>query len=85
MLHICKSRFVALHYILWCGSLRELIRGDGKMTQEARRAAIKKLIKEHTARVTVSESSARDSLIKEGFYTKSGKLTARYGGKAKKA
>jgi hypothetical protein len=50
------------------------------MTGEAQRAVIKKLIKQHTKTVTANKETARQSLIKEGFYTSDGKLTERYGG-----
>jgi hypothetical protein len=50
------------------------------MTGDAQRAAIKKLIKQHTKTVTADKETARQSLIKEGFYTSEGKLTERYGG-----
>lgn len=54
------------------------------MTSEAQRAAIKKMIERHTKKVTASKEVARDSLIKEGVYTRDGKLTPSYGGKEKK-
>ena len=55
------------------------------MTDEARRKAILEFIEKHTKSVTVSKETARESLIKEGFYTKDGKLTERYGGHKKTA
>lgn len=55
------------------------------MTSDAQREAIKKMIEQHTKTVTASKKAARDSLIKAGFYTQDGKLTARYGGDKKKS
>jgi hypothetical protein len=55
------------------------------MTAEAQRAAIKKMIDDHTRDVTTSKEKARQSLIREGFYTPDGKLTEQYGGKKKSA
>ena len=54
------------------------------MTSEAQRAAIKKLIREYTKETTTSPEKARAALIKEGIYTRSGKLAPRYGGSRKK-
>jgi hypothetical protein len=54
------------------------------MTSEAQRAAIIKMIEQHTKTVTVTKEAARESLIKEGIYTRTGKLSARYGGARKK-
>jgi hypothetical protein len=54
------------------------------MTSDAQRAAIKKMIEQHTKTVTTDKQTARDSLIKEGFYTKDGNLTEQYGGGKKK-
>jgi hypothetical protein len=54
------------------------------MTSDAQRAAIKKMIEEHTKSVTADRKTARDSLISEGFYTKDGNLTEQYGGGKKK-
>ncbi len=54
------------------------------MTSEAQRAAIKKLIREYTKETTASPEKARAALIKEGIYTRSGKLAPRYGGSRKK-
>lgn len=51
------------------------------MTGDAARAAIKKMIEEHTKEVTADKKTARDSLIKEGIYTRDGKLAEQYGGK----
>ena len=50
------------------------------MTEGQRRAAVKKLIKEHTAKSVVSKKTARDTLIREGIYTQKGKLRAKFGG-----
>ncbi|MBV8977977.1 MAG: hypothetical protein JO261_00160 [Alphaproteobacteria bacterium] len=55
------------------------------MTAEKTRAAIKKMIEKHTKSVTVSRKKARESLIKEGFYTAEGNLTEEYGGEEKTA
>ncbi len=54
------------------------------MTSDAQRAAIKKMIERHTKAVTTSKKAARDSLIKEGVYTRDGKLAPSYGGPEKK-
>jgi hypothetical protein len=53
---------------------------DDKMTQEAQRAAIRKMIDQHTKTVTANKEKARSSLIREGFYTADGQLTEKYGG-----
>jgi len=58
--------------------------GRSIMTSEAQRAAIKKLIREYTKETTASPEKARAALIKEGIYTRSGKLAPRYGGSRKK-
>jgi hypothetical protein len=55
------------------------------MTSSEQRAAIKKMIEEHTKTVTASQAAAKASLIKEGVYTPTGKLTRRYGGQTKKS
>ncbi|HEY5412578.1 MAG TPA: hypothetical protein VIJ94_17810 [Caulobacteraceae bacterium] len=55
------------------------------MTSEKRHAAISKLIERHTAANTVSKAVARESLIKEGIYTKKGALRVEFGGESKKA
>lgn len=55
------------------------------MTDEQRRAAIKKLIKDYTDKMTVSRKVARETLIAEGIYTKKGELRVEYGGPGKKA
>ena len=54
------------------------------MTSSEQRAAIKKMIAQHTKEVTTSKEAARDSLIKEGVYTRDGNLTPSYGGPEKK-
>ena len=51
------------------------------MTGDAARAAIKKMIEQHTNEVTADKKTARDSLIREGIYTHDGKLAEQYGGK----
>ena len=55
------------------------------MTEDKRRAAIKKLIAERKAANTVSRAVARETLIKEGLYTQDGKLKAAFGGGGKTA
>jgi hypothetical protein len=55
------------------------------MTDEQRRAEIRKLIEKHTAANTVSKDVARASLISEGIYTKKGALRVGFGGESKKA
>jgi hypothetical protein len=50
------------------------------MTSEAQRAAIKKMIEQHTKAVTTSKQAARDSLVREGVYTHNGELAPSYGG-----
>jgi hypothetical protein len=55
------------------------------MTHSERNSAIKSLIKDHTARVTVSKEAARASLIASGIYTKSGELHPSLGGPSGKA
>jgi len=54
------------------------------MTNDAQRAAIKEMIMRHTANVTKTPQAARDSLIKEGFISTGGGLTAAYSGTDKK-
>lgn len=51
------------------------------MTNDAQRAAIQQMIARHTAAATVSKKTARDSLIKEGVYTRGGQLKPAFGGK----
>lgn len=53
------------------------------MTDEKRRAAIKRLIAKRTAANTSSKAAAREALIKEGIYTQDGKLRASFGGRKK--
>ncbi|WP_029005941.1 hypothetical protein [Azorhizobium doebereinerae] len=55
------------------------------MTDEQRRTAIKKLIKDYTDKITVSKEAARAALIAEGIYTESGDLRPEYGGPGKKS
>jgi len=50
------------------------------MTTEVQRAAIKEMINRHTQTATADRQTARDSLIREGFYTADGKLAEQYGG-----
>jgi hypothetical protein len=57
---------------------------DEAMTSSEQRAAIKKLILQHTKKVSASKEAAMVSLVRNGIYTKSGRLTARYGGGKKK-
>ncbi len=54
------------------------------MTDAQRRQAIHDLIKRYTAEITVSKAAAREALIKEGIYTRKGKLRAEFGGEPKK-
>lgn len=54
------------------------------MTSSEQRAAIKKLILQHTKKITASREAALDSLVRDGIYTKNGRLTVRYGGGKKK-
>lgn len=51
------------------------------MTTDAQRAAIQDMIKRHTVAATVDKKTARESLIREGVYTRSGQLSADFGGK----
>jgi hypothetical protein len=85
LLQICKSRFAAVQCLGGTKEFDSVIRRGFEMTAEKTRAAIKKMIKQHTKTVTTSKKKARDSLIKEGFYTAEGKLTEEYGGEAKSA
>jgi len=55
------------------------------MTHAQRNAQIIRLIEEQTRIALESEKTARDTLIKEGIYTKKGKLRARFGGGKKVA
>ena len=52
---------------------------------DAERAAIKILIKRHTAAHTASPEIARAALIEEGIYTSSGTIAPEYGGEKKAA
>lgn len=54
------------------------------MTQTQRNAAIRELLKAHTAKNTATKAAARNGLIAEGIYTKEGKLRAEYGGEGKR-
>ena len=51
------------------------------MTTDAQRSAIQAMIRRHTASATTDRNTARESLIKEGVYTRAGNLTADFGGK----
>ncbi|MEJ0066869.1 MAG: hypothetical protein WDM85_16765 [Caulobacteraceae bacterium] len=51
------------------------------MTQ-AQRNAIREELTRWTQKATETKQAAREHLIREGFYTADGKLTAPYGGKA---
>lgn len=53
------------------------------MLEDARRAAIRKMIEDYTAKMTTSRATARECLIREGFYTADGNLTEQYGGPSK--
>lgn len=48
------------------------------MTEIQRYTAINQLIERYTDENTVSQKVARDALIREGIYTKSGKLKKRF-------
>jgi len=50
------------------------------MTQAQRNAAIKQLIKDYTRKNTKTPEAARAALIKEGIYTRDGKLMPEFGG-----
>lgn len=50
------------------------------MTHTQRNAEILRMLDEETARATVTKAAAREALIKEGIYTKRGKLRAEFGG-----
>lgn len=52
------------------------------MTADAQRAAIKEMIQRRTAEAVQSRETARQTLIKEGVYTRNGELTPAYGGKS---
>lgn len=51
------------------------------MTDEQRRAAVRKMIRDYTAEHGKTPESARKALISEGIYTKAGNLRAEFGGK----
>lgn len=55
------------------------------MTHAQRNQKILAAIAEETARALSSKKVARDTLINEGIYTKSGKLRAEFGGQNKKS
>jgi len=50
------------------------------MTHAQRNEKILKILEEQTVRITATKASAREALIKEGIYTKRGKLRAEFGG-----
>lgn len=49
------------------------------MTSERKEKALKALAA-YTRKITRTKSSARSALVREGIYTREGKLTAEYGG-----
>jgi hypothetical protein len=55
------------------------------MTDAQRHSLILGLIDRHTAANTVSRTQARNTLIKEGIYTKKGTLRVEFGGESKKS
>ncbi len=55
------------------------------MTDAQRREAIEKLIAQYTSTHTASKAAAREALVSEGIYTRTGKLRAKFGGEQKKA
>jgi hypothetical protein len=55
------------------------------MTHAQRNERILKAIAKETARAIESRKTARETLIREGIYTKSGKLKAEFGGGKPKA
>ncbi len=55
------------------------------MAANARNEAILKIIKQRTEVNTATRETARETLISEGIYTKSGKLRIEYGGSGKRA
>lgn len=54
------------------------------MTDRERRIQIEKLIKDYTVKNTATKQLARETLIKEGIYTKTGQLRPEFGGPSKK-
>ena len=48
------------------------------MTEAQRYTAITKLIESYTKKHTVSQTAARNALIREGIYTKNGRLKAKF-------
>lgn len=50
------------------------------MTNEERRAAVIKALKQYTTANTATPEKARAALIREGIYTKAGRLRPEYGG-----
>jgi hypothetical protein len=50
------------------------------MTTDAQRLAIKAMIKRHTEAATTDQKTARETLAKEGSYTRRGKLVEALGG-----
>jgi len=55
------------------------------MTETQRRAEIGKLLAKHAKESTVSREVARQTLIREGIYTRKGELRAEFGGPGNKA
>lgn len=55
------------------------------MTHAERNRRILEAISKETARAVTSQKVARETLIREGIYTKKGKLRAEFGGASKKA
>ncbi len=55
------------------------------MTHAQRNRKILDAIAEETKRAVASKKSAREALIKEGIYTKKGKLRAEFGGEGRNA
>jgi hypothetical protein len=62
-----------------------LFQPEFAMTDAERNTEILALIERYTRNATKSKAAARKALIKTGVYTKSGKLSARYGGKGRAA
>jgi hypothetical protein len=51
---------------------------EAAMSNAERNEQIKAALREYTKKITVSPEAARNALIKEGIYTKSGKLSKNY-------
>jgi hypothetical protein len=52
------------------------------MTEAERTVAIRQMIKDYTAKHSVSKEAARAVLISEGFHYENGDLRPEYGGKS---